>query len=381
MNDTLLGGLSPADFLRRHWQKRPLLVRGALPGFRGLLDFETLAGLAAREDCESRLIVREGGLWRMEPGPHSRRRLRSLPPRGWTLLVQGVDGFLPAARELLGRFSFVPLARLDDLMVSFAPPGGGVGPHFDSYDVFLVQGPGRRRWRVSRQHDLSLVENAPLRILKRFRPQGQCILHPGDMLYLPPGWAHDGVAVDACYTYSIGFRAPSHRELVADFLVHLEDRLQPDAMYRDPDLQPPRHPAEIDAKMIGRVARVLERIRWSRKDVIDFLGCRLSEPKPHVTMHRPGAISYAGFLRRARRDGAELGAASRLLFYRRRGYINGTSFLMDASTAQPVRMLADTRRLVGACIPDHGPLPALLYRWYLDGYIRLGWETGSGEAP
>ena len=381
MNDTLLGGFSPADFLRRYWQKQPLLVHGALPGFRGLLDFEALAGLAARKDCESRLVLREGRLWKVEPGPHSRRRLRSLPARGWTLLVQGVELFVPAARELLARFSFVPLARFDDLMVSFAPPGGGVGPHFDSYDVFLLQGPGRRRWRVSRQQDLALVDNAPLKILKRFRPQGQCILHPGDMLYLPPGWAHDGVAVDPCYTYSIGFRAPSHRELISDFLVHLEDKLHPDGMYRDPDLQPPRHPAKIDAKMIERVARVLAGIRWSRRDVVDFLGCRLSEPKPHVTMRRPDAMSFPGFSRRARREGVELAAASRLLFHRNRGYINGTSFVMGASTAQTVRTLADTRSLVGARIPEHGLLPALLYRWYLDGYIHLGRETGSGDLP
>src|SRR5882672_8323909 len=214
----LLGGLSASTFLRRHWQKNPLLIREAIPGFEGVVDFPAMVELAGRDDCESRL-----------------------PRCNWTLLVQGVNLFMPAARQLLSRFDFIPHSRLDDLMVSYAPPGGGAGPHFDSYDVFLLQGPGQRRWKVGRQDDLTLVDGAPLKILRRFAPQGECMLGPGDMLYLPPGFAHDGVAVDACYTYSIGFRAPSHRELVSQFLIFLEERLNPPGRYEDPDLATQAH--------------------------------------------------------------------------------------------------------------------------------------------
>src|SRR5262245_52131774 len=199
----MLGGLTPKDFLRRHWQKTPLLVRQAAPGFRGVIDLAGMIAAAARDDCESRLVLRSGGSWAVEHGPFAPSRLRRLPPRGWTLLVQGVEQFSDAARQLLSRFSFIPYSRLDDLMVSFAPDGGGVGPHFDSYDVFLLQGPGRRRWQVSRQRDLALHEDLPLKILRRFRSQGEALLSPGDMLYLPPHFAHDGVAVGGCYTYSI----------------------------------------------------------------------------------------------------------------------------------------------------------------------------------
>jgi 50S ribosomal protein L16 3-hydroxylase len=207
----LLGGMTVQAFLRRHWQKQPLLVRHAIPGFHGLIDLDGMIELAGRDDGESRLVMRHGGRWRVEHGPFERRRFSRLPRRNWTLLVQGPDQALPAARHLLSHFDFLPYSRLDDLMISFAPAGGGVGAHFDSYDVFLLQGPGQRRWQVGHQHDLTLVEDAPLKILKRFAPDGQCLLSAGDLLYLPPEFAHDGVAVDACYTYSIGFRAPSHR--------------------------------------------------------------------------------------------------------------------------------------------------------------------------
>ncbi|MGH8631647.1 MAG: cupin domain-containing protein, partial [Burkholderiales bacterium] len=223
MIQTLLGGLSASAFLRRHWQKSPLLIRGAIPRFEGFADLPSLISLAAREDCESRLVIRDRGRWRVEHGPLARSRWRRLPRGGWTLLVQGLNHFLPRARRLLAYFSFVPHARLDDLMVSFAPAGGGVGPHFDSYDVFLLQGSGRRLWQVALTPDLEVVEDAPLRILRRFEPQGQCVLAPGDMLYLPPGWAHDGVALDDCYTYSIGFRAPRHREIISEFLGYLDE--------------------------------------------------------------------------------------------------------------------------------------------------------------
>src|SRR5262252_1131975 len=220
----LLGGRTPAVFLRRYWQKDALLIRAALPGFAGVLSARQLAALAMRDDVESRLVVRDGSRWSLTHGPFRRSDLRALPPRDWTLLVQGVNLHHRDADALLRRFDFVPFARLDDLMVSVAAPGGGVGSHFDSYDVFLLQGPGRRRWRYGRQRDLAVRPGLPLKILKKFAPRHRAVLGPGDMLYLPPSFAHEGVAIEPCMTYSIGFRAPAANELAVAFLDWLRDR-------------------------------------------------------------------------------------------------------------------------------------------------------------
>ena len=195
MRTKLLGGISPRNFLRDYWQKKPLLVRGALPGFQGLLTCNDLIDLACRDDAQSRLITQKNGKWQLRHGPFTPRSFfASADKKQWTLLVQDVNHFLPAARELLLKFNFIPHSRLDDLMVSYAPDGGGVGPHFDSYDVFLLQGMGRRYWQISAQRDKSLVVDAPIKILREFRPEQEWVLEPGDMLYLPPGYAHNGVA-------------------------------------------------------------------------------------------------------------------------------------------------------------------------------------------
>ena len=218
----LLAGLSPEQFMRRHWQKKPLLVRQALPGITPPATRTELAALAAGEEAEARLITHFDGEWKLRQGP-----IAKLPPftkAGWTLLVQGLDMHLPAARELLDAFRFVPEARLDDLMISYASDGGGVGPHFDSYDVFLIQVAGRRRWRIGAQQDAVLRDDVPLKVIANFKPEEVFVLEPGDMLYLPPGWAHDGVAEGGdCMTCSVGFRAPSRLDLARDLLPRLLD--------------------------------------------------------------------------------------------------------------------------------------------------------------
>jgi 50S ribosomal protein L16 3-hydroxylase len=183
----LLGGLSATKFLSQFWQKKPLLVRNAIPDFKGVVQAPELLALSLRDDVEARLVCRRRGTWHMQQGPFSRTQLVRLPKSGWTLLVQGLNLELPAADDLLRRFRFLPYARLDDVMVSYAVRGGGVGPHFDSYDVFLLQGPGRRRWSVGRQRDRQLDPKAPLKILRNFRPEKEWLLEAGDMLYLPPG--------------------------------------------------------------------------------------------------------------------------------------------------------------------------------------------------
>ncbi len=371
VNQRLLGGLSAAAFLRRHWQKQPLLVRGAIRGFEGVLDFDSLMELACRSDSEARLVMRHGARWRVEHGPFERRRLARLPAHNWTLLVQGIERVVPAARRLLAQFDFIPYSRLDDVMVSYAPAGGGVGAHFDSYDVFLVQGPGQRRWQVSRQRDLSLVENAPLKILKRFRAEGECVLSAGDMLYLPPEYAHDGVAVDSCFTYSIGFRAPSHQELASAFLMFLDDRLESSGRYSDPDLSVQSSPAEIGAAMLAKVAHALDNIRWSKTDIAEFLGAYLTEPKPDVVFNRPSKpLSHLAFVRQAQRTGVELDPSSRMLYGRGMIFVNGEAQKTNSGVPVELRRLADKRRLHGGRIRMRGLVTDLLYAWYRAGYIH-----------
>ena len=379
VNKQLLGGLSASAFLRRHWQKLPLLVRGALPGFTGVLDLDEMIELACRENCESRLIVRKGEYWTVEHGPFERTRFSRLPPRNWTLLLQGLEQFLPAARQLLSYFDFIPYSRLDDLMISYAPAGGGVGAHFDSYDVFLLQGPGQRRWQVGRQRDLALIENAPLKILKRFVPDGQCLLSAGDMLYLPPEFAHDGVAMDACYTYSIGFRAPSHRELMSQFLIFLEDRLADGGRYSDPDLSVQSRPAQIGAGMLAKAERVLGEINWTRRDVAEFLGNYLTEPKPHVRFAPPRRpLAEAAFSSAARRSAVTLAPATLMLYGNAMFFINGEPHKIDKALAAPLRRLANARRLPGSQIPRPGLVTDMLYRWYRSGYICLPSSGSTG---
>src|SRR3954452_10755682 len=249
----LLGGLTPAQFMKKHWQKKPLLVRQAFPAFQPLLPPRALFELAGREQVESRLVLREGKPWRWQRGPFKRRALPATSRPGWTLLVQGVDLHEPAAHALLHVFDFMPAARLDDLMISYAPDGGGVGPHFDSYDVFLLQAQGRRRWRIGRQKDLAVVEGLPLKILANFAPEEEFVLEPGDMLYLPPHYAHDGIAEGECMTYSIGFRSPSFQELGEAFLQFMADSIDLPGRYADPALQPARNPAEIPRDMLATV--------------------------------------------------------------------------------------------------------------------------------
>ena len=363
MHIRALGGLSAQDFLRRHWQKKPLLVRGALPGFRGVASREQLLRLAARPDVESRLVRRDGARWRVTHGPFARAALR----RNATLLVQGVNLHLAAADRLLRMFSFLPQARLDDVMVSWAAPGGGVGPHFDSYDVFLVQAAGRRVWRLQRARRWRLVQGAPLKLIEGFAAEEEILAEPGDLLYLPPGWGHDGVALDDCLTCSVGLRTPQGEELAAAFLDFLHERGLPRAGYRDPDLRPARRSAEIPRRMVEHAATTLGRIRWHGADVASFLGRYLTTPKPHVVFAPPGRpLGRADFRRRLRRSRVALDPKTQMLYRDARLYCNGE--VLKSSRA--LCALADRRRAL-----VHPALADLIYDWYLAGYLRLERRT------
>jgi 50S ribosomal protein L16 3-hydroxylase len=372
MEEALLGGLSPQVFLKRHWQKRPLLVRGALARFRGVISKSALFALAGRDDIESRLVERRkdraargGERWRVTHGPLAPSQTRRLGPRDWTLLVNGVNGHSAAADALLRRFSFVPQARLDDLMVSYAVPGGGVGPHVDSYDVFLVQGAGRRRWRLARARRFAMVPDAPLKLIADFRPDDDVVMEPGDLLYLPPGWGHDGVALDACVTCSVGFRAPRGAELAAAFLDFLHERGLPDAAYRDPGLRATARPARIGCEMLDFAEATLSRIRWRRGDVAAFLGRYLSTPKPNVVFR-----AARGTARPLARSEVVLDGRTQLLYSGARFFLNGEALVLPARQRRALAPLADRRRAPGAALARAG-LGPLLLDWRRAGYLRF----------
>jgi 50S ribosomal protein L16 3-hydroxylase len=254
-------GMAPAVFLRRYWQKHPLLVRQAFPGFAGPLTPDDLAGLACEPMALSRLVLhdRSSGGWELRSGPFEESAFAALPARDWTLLVQDCDKLIGEVEALLADFRFVPDWRLDDVMVSYAVPGGSVGPHVDQYDVFLIQGIGHRRWQISTdpRAPLDFRPELELKVLAKFAPTHDWVLGPGDLLYLPPRVPHNGVAEDECMTWSVGMRAPAVGELLVDFAEQMAERLGEDARYGDPGLQVPADPAEIDARAIARVRGLL----------------------------------------------------------------------------------------------------------------------------
>lgn len=384
----LLGGLSPQAFMRRHWQRKPLLIRQAIPGFKPPVGMADLKRLARRDDVESRLIWREQGEWQMERGPFAR-----LPKAGepdWTLLVQSVDLHHDAVAALLQRFRFVPDARLDDIMISLAATGGGVGPHYDSYDVFLLQAAGRRRWRYGRQRDLSLQPDLPLKILSRFEPQEEHVLEPGDMLYLPPQAAHDGVALDdGCMTISIGFRAPTLAALARGLLEAAGDQAMarlgqpagpygdpplpgpaPAGLYRDPGQPATATPAALPDTLVQATLDTLQRIRFDDALASRFLGCWLTEPSALAVFDpaddAPGledAWPAHGRLQLDRR--------TRMLYRGRQLFINGEAAPIPASA--PLRALADARTLACAdprCRTLNDDARACLADWVSAGWLH-----------
>ncbi len=371
---SLPGGLPARDFLRDHWQKKPLLIRNAFPDFAEPLTVPEVLELAARDEAEARLVRHDADRWRLQYGPFKAAALRKLPPRDWTVLVQDTQHFSREARALLQAFDFIPHARIDDLMVSYAKPGGGVGAHFDSYDVFLLQGTGRRRWRISDQRDLALVDGLPLKILSRFEPQQEWVLERGDMLYLPPGYAHEGVALDECLTWSVGFRAPTHQELATAFLDHLRDKIALDGQLRDPDLREQPHPGEIPEGLRRDARDVLRRIAWDDAQLEAFIGEFLSEPKPNVFFDPPdaGPATPRKFGTLAAARGIELDLRTRLLFSAAGFFINGERTVAPPSAHAALCALADRRELAAPSVAalDPGTI-ALLHSWHLQGWLHL----------
>jgi 50S ribosomal protein L16 3-hydroxylase len=361
----LLGGLTPAQFMRRHWQKKPLLVRQAIAGFSPLLNRSELFALSMQEDVESRLIVREpSGQWRLKHGPFARSAFPAFKRPDWTLLVQGVDLHVDAVHALMQRFRFLPDARLDDLMISWASNGGGVGPHFDSYDVFLLQAQGRRRWRIGRQKDLTLQEDVPLKILTNFEAEEEWVLEPGDMLYLPPRWAHDGIAEgDDCMTYSVGFRVPQRGGLAGELAQRLADEYDDETLYRDPGQPATSTPAAIPHTLLAFAQDGLRRMADDPQAVACVLGEVMTEPKPKVWFQEPEAPWQPGALVLDRR--------TRMMYDEHHIFINGEAFRAGGRDARLMRELADKRCLSAATVGKaSAEAQALLGDWFDAGWLH-----------
>ena len=377
----LLGGLTPAGFMRRHWQKQPLLVRGALRDPLPGIDRRRLFALAAQEGVESRLVVQDGERWSVRQGPMPRRALPPLARPGWTLLVQGVDLHDAAAHRLLGRFRFIADARLDDVMLSYASEGGGVGPHIDSYDVFLLQVEGRRRWRIGRVARPRLRDDVPLKMLDNFVARREWLLEAGDMLYLPPGWGHDGMAEGACITASIGFRAPTAAALAAETLQRIAEAALDEVdeaathtakkalLYADGDEPATACPARIPRALQGFADAAIERLLGDEPARRRALGEVLSEPKPGTWFERNDATLQVA--------GVVLDRRTRMLYDDDHVFINGESYRAGGRDAELMHRLADRRRLDAAELRRLGAgARTLVVRW-----TEAGWCTVEGKEP
>lgn len=362
-------GLTAEQFLARHWQKKPLLMRKAVTDIEQLVDLDTLMALASRDDVEARLISRRGKNWSVQNGPLENAYFATLPVKNWTLLVQDLQHHVKAAWKLLAQFNFIPYARLDDLMVSYAVDGGGVGPHYDSYDVFLIQARGRRRWRIARKFDRRLRNNVPLKMIEAFEAEEEWLLDAGDMLYLPPDYAHEGTAVGECVTLSVGFRAPRAYELALAYLEELAVSTDYGELLSDADLAATATPARLDDAIVARYRRLIETLDWHHADFAEFLGIYLSEPKPQTEFDAPlTPLRRMVFAQRARVGGLRLNAKTRALYRRRQFFMNGDHALVPATDSAALAKLANFRQV--------GPFNwaeetiTLLYSWYIDGFLE-----------
>jgi 50S ribosomal protein L16 3-hydroxylase len=368
---SLLGGISPAEFMSRYWQRKPLLVRQAIPNFKPLLSRSELLAMGTQPEVESRLVVgTDGGQrdWQMQRGPFAKRAIPKLSERDWTLLVQGVDLHSDAVAALMQQFRFVPDARLDDVMISYATDGGGVGPHFDSYDVFLLQAHGQRRWRIGRQKDLSLVPDLPLKILANFEPEHDWVLNPGDLLYLPPRYAHDGIAVGECMTYSVGFRVPQKGDLARELLVRLSEDAEETAgcsLYQDAKQPAVSQPSAIPE---GLVDFAKDALKQALKDPLALeraLGEYLTEPKANVWFEGADVPKRLKSVRLDRR--------SRMMYDRHHIFLNGESWRAAGADAALMRRLADHRELTASELAKASPdAVGLMKDWIEDGWLQHG---------
>ena len=379
----LLGGLTPREFLKQHWQKRPLLIRGALPGFVPPLSAPELAGLSCEEGVEARLVTRtrKAPGWKLRHGPFQRKDFKRLPKHDWTLLVQDVDKYVPAVTALLDQFRFIPGWRIDDVMVSYAADGGSVGPHVDAYDVFLLQGEGMRRWQISTAPQRERNEpGLELKQVKPFAPEESWLLMPGDMLYLPPGVAHHGVAFGECMTYSIGFRAPSQDEMLADFASLLVQGAEGGARYADPDLLPAANAGELALEARARARQMLRAQLKPSDETLDiWFGRFMTESKPWLRPVPPARRTNIARLKEMLERGRALDwhPAVRVAWFSVRQachlFVDGKHYPLPERLTGFAELMGESRTLDATRLKRHvgdPQLQTLLLEWLDSGQLE-----------
>lgn len=359
--------LSPSAFMKQHWQKKPRWIAGAYPAPWEWLTPKRIKTLATHPEAQVRLIQKTAKKWQVHYGPLRPIDFKTLPQKNWTVLIQDLQHWYPEADDLLGLFRFIPYARTDDLMVSYAVPGGSVGPHYDSYDVFLLQGFGQRHWEIAQYYDNTLQNHSEIKLISPFPAEQSRTLSPGDMLYLPPYWAHHGVAVTECLTCSIGFRAPSYQEWGDVFLNHLMDQLTLTGDYTDPELSATNNPARLPQSLIKKVHQKIQELLWNQSDVIECIGLTLSEPKPHVIFIPPKKpLNLKSFQKILQHQRLQLHPASQMLYYGSHVFWNGESHEFKTNHLTLPKTLANNRKLAPCLIEE----PHL--SWLFEGY-QAGW--------
>ncbi|WP_114662253.1 cupin domain-containing protein [Polynucleobacter necessarius] len=380
----LFGGISPQQFMKQYWHKKPLLVRGAIPAFalakqndeylESPISYSELIQLSEKEELESRLI--QSKPWRFSHGPFTKKRIPKLGDSNWTLLFQGMEAHHPAAATILSWFRFIPDARLDDLMISIAGIGGGAGPHFDSYDVFLIQMSGRRQWRISEQKDLSLNPKLPLKILQSFQSEQEWVLEPGDMLYLPPHIAHDGIALDSgCQTWSVGFRSPSFKELLQEGLWRLAESLEDipnlDQRFADPKQNATANPDQLPEELIKRLHEEVSKLQLNQVNrFLPGITAYLSEPKPNAFFTGPvPSLSPKSFLNKLAKQALIPSPQTRILSFRKQVFCNGEEVTKDQpnNVVAAWETLSANRSLTAKTLKNVDK--SSLYEAYLAGWL------------
>lgn len=377
----LLGGISREEFLKQYWQKKPLLIRQAMPDYQSPISAEEFGGLACEDDIESRLIQEQGGEkpWQVRHGPFVESDFTSLPDSYWTLLLQSIDHHIPELAVLLDEFDFIPTWRIDDLMVSFAQAYGSVGPHLDNYDVFLLQVQGKRHWHINENDysDDDLMPNTALKILNNFKSTEDWVLEPGDMLYLPPAVGHHGIALDDCLTFSIGFRAPTRKELLIAYTDDNNDDTA-DAFYVDAGLSLQESAGEIKKEHIEAIKNLMRLSNVKEDEFNSWFGCFITE-KTNELEYENEALDEQEFQERFKQAGRLIRNGNIRLSYIENNeslslYVAGEEFVLSSSYLSLLQYITthhiiDFDKAIECC--DETAATELLYKLYDNNYIYL----------
>ena len=371
----ILGKTSINDFLKNYWQKKPLLIKNAIANFESPITESDLFTIAQNEEAVSRLIEYKQDIWQVKYGPFKKSDLPKKTNIPWTILVQNINHYLPFAESFLNLFKFIPYARLDDLMISYATKKGSVGPHFDSYDVFLFQAQGIREWKISDQKKFTLDKKSSIKIITNFKSKNSWVLKPGDMLYLPPNIGHWGISQsDDCLTYSIGFRAPATFEIQSKFLDFIQDHLiaNENEIYKDPNLAPQKNPAEISSNMTKAMRNIVDRLRWDKSSINHFIGQLLSEPIESSIFETRKPLSLKAFEKRIVNKTLKLNSKTRMLFIKNNFYVNGEFIKIDKKYTPFLKQLANDREISLESTLNKSDLNALgivLLPLYVAGFV------------